>query len=64
MRRPRRTCAERVRIPRKLNLGSGKDWREDYFNADFDPYWEPDAVLDFDRPFPLGSRWKPSASAP
>ncbi|MGB7584657.1 MAG: hypothetical protein WBM11_07415, partial [Terriglobales bacterium] len=43
-----------VEIPRKLNLGSGKDWREDYFNADFDPYWEPDAVLDFSRALPIG----------
>ncbi len=45
---------EEIQIPRKLNLGSGKDWREDYFNADFDPYWEPDAVLDFSRPLPIG----------
>ena len=43
-----------VLIPRKLNLGSGKDWRADCFNADIDPYWEPDAVLDFDRPLPIG----------
>jgi SAM-dependent methyltransferase len=43
-----------IEIPRKLNLGSGKDWREDYFNADFDPYWEPDAVVDFGRPLPIG----------
>jgi len=43
-----------VQIPRKLNLGSGKDWREDCFNVDFDPYWEPDAVLDFNRPLPIG----------
>jgi SAM-dependent methyltransferase len=43
-----------VEIPRKLNMGSGKDWREDYFNTDFDPYWEPDAVLDFSRALPIG----------
>jgi SAM-dependent methyltransferase len=41
-------------FPKKLNLGSGKDWREGYFNADFDPYWEPDAVLDFSQPLPIG----------
>jgi len=41
-------------IPRKLNMGSGKDWREDCFNVDFDPYWEPDTVLDFNRPLPIG----------
>ena len=51
---PAAVCAERVPIPRKLNLGSGKDWRADYFNADIDPYWEPDAVLDFDRALPIG----------
>ena len=43
-----------VQVPTKLNLGSGKDWREDYFNVDFDPYWEPDAVLDFNHPLPIG----------
>jgi len=43
-----------VEIPRKLNMGSGKDWREDHFNTDFDPYWEPDAVLDFSRDLPIG----------
>jgi SAM-dependent methyltransferase len=46
------TCE--VPFPRKLNLGSGKDWRSDYFNVDFDPYWEPDAVLDFNHPLPIG----------
>jgi len=48
------TEAEGARIPRKLNLGSGKDWREDHFNVDFAPYWEPDAVLDFNLPLPIG----------
>lgn len=41
-------------IPRKLNLGSGKDWREDYFNLDIDSYWQPDAVMDFNLPPPIG----------
>ena len=45
---------EQAAIPRRLNLGSGKDWRADYFNVDIDPYWQPDAVLDFDRPLPIG----------
>ncbi|HTA26011.1 MAG TPA: hypothetical protein VK763_20940 [Terriglobales bacterium] len=48
------TKSDAVEIPRKLNMGSGKDWREDYFNTDFDPYWEPDAVLDFSRDLPIG----------
>jgi SAM-dependent methyltransferase len=41
-------------VPRKLNMGSGKDWRQDYFNVDVDSYWRPDAVLDFNRPLPIG----------
>ena len=41
-------------LPRKLNLGSGKDWRAEYFNVDCDTYWEPDAVLDFNQPLPIG----------
>ena len=41
-------------LPRKLNLGSGKDWRQDYFNVDIDAYWEPDAVMDFGSPLPIG----------
>ncbi len=43
-----------VEFHKKLNLGSGKDWREDHFNVDIDGYWEPDAVLDFNRPLPIG----------
>jgi SAM-dependent methyltransferase len=50
--------APQVHLPGKLNLGSGKDWREDYFNVDFDSYWEPDAVLDFNKPMPIGKRLK------
>jgi len=46
--------ATALAIPRKLNMGSGKDWREDYFNTDFDPYWQPDIVLDFSRELPIG----------
>jgi hypothetical protein len=43
-----------VQVPTKLNLGSGKDWRDDHFNVDIDGYWQPDAVLDFNRPLPIG----------
>jgi SAM-dependent methyltransferase len=45
-------------VPRKLNLGSGKDWREDYLNVDVDPYWQPDAVLDFSQPIPINEPLK------
>jgi SAM-dependent methyltransferase len=46
--------AHEVKFPTHLNLGSGKDWREGCFNVDFDPYWGPDAVLDFGKPLPIG----------
>lgn len=39
-------------IPRKLNLGSGKDWREDYLNVDINIQWKPDAVVDMSEPYP------------
>ena len=55
---PAAASAEPVAIPRKLNLGSGKDWRADYFNVDIDPYWEPDAVVDFDRSLPIAQPLK------
>lgn len=41
-------------IPLTLHLGSGKDFREDGFNVDIDPFWQPDAVLDLGRPLPFG----------
>lgn len=50
--------ATSIDIPRKLNMGSGKDWREEYFNTDFDPYWQPDVVLDFSRELPIGETIK------
>lgn len=37
-------------LPRRLNIGSGKDWREDCFNVDYNDYWRPDAVLDLNLP--------------
>lgn len=43
-------------IPLTLHLGSGKDFREDGFNVDIDPFWQPDAVLDLGRPLPFGER--------
>ena len=35
-----------VTIPRRLNLGSGRDWRPDYLNIDLNPSWKPDIVAD------------------
>jgi SAM-dependent methyltransferase len=33
-------------LPKSLNLGSGKDFRDDFFNIDVDDTWAPDAVCD------------------
>ncbi|WKW51369.1 methyltransferase domain-containing protein [Rhodomicrobium lacus] len=33
-------------LPTRVNLGSGKDYRADYFNIDIDNSWSPDAVVD------------------
>jgi SAM-dependent methyltransferase len=38
--------ADRIALPPRINLGSGKDFRDDFFNVDVDPSWSPDAVLD------------------
>ncbi len=39
-------------LPRKINLGSGKDFKSDHFNIDINPYWTPDAVMDVSMPMP------------
>jgi len=38
-------------FPKKLNLGSGKDFREDFLNLDKDPTWKPDIIMDLEEPF-------------
>jgi len=43
-------------IPRKINLGSGKDFRPDYLNIDIEDYWSPDIVADVSGDFPSGGR--------
>ncbi len=45
-------AGEAAAFPRMLNLGSGKDWREDCLNIDINDYWKPDAVLDISQPLP------------
>lgn len=42
-------------FPKKLNIGSGKDFRDDYLNMDYNEYWEPDFIFDLNTPlFPKG----------
>lgn len=38
--------------PKRLNLGSGKLFKDDYLNVDCDPFWRPDVVADLNAPFP------------
>lgn len=40
------------RLPHTLNLGSGRRFRPWCLNADIDPRWEPDCLLDVDKPLP------------
>jgi O-methyltransferase/8-demethyl-8-(2,3-dimethoxy-alpha-L-rhamnosyl)tetracenomycin-C 4'-O-methyltransferase len=42
-------------MPPRLNIGSGKDWREDCLNADINPSWGPDLLLDLCQP--LDTQW-------
>ncbi len=37
-------------VPKILNIGSGKDFRENCLNIDFNEYWNPDIVLDLCEP--------------
>jgi SAM-dependent methyltransferase len=39
-----------VRLPKKLNAGSGKDFRPDCLNIDINPSMNPDLVLDLSQP--------------
>ncbi len=47
-------------FPKRMNLGSGKDFRQEFLNVDWNDYWGPDIVLDLDEPLPFG---KPLSSA-
>lgn len=39
-------------IPTVLNIGSGKDWKEDALNLDIEPEWGPDVLYDLNQPLP------------
>jgi hypothetical protein len=39
-------------FPTKLNIGSGKDFREDYLNLDVGDYYAPDIIYDLNQPLP------------
>ena len=42
----------RLQVPTTLNVGSGKNWREDYLNLDIEPRWRPDILFDVGQPLP------------
>jgi len=42
-------------FPRQLNIGSGKNFRDDFLNLDINDYWKPDIVFDLNEPFFAGS---------
>jgi SAM-dependent methyltransferase len=44
----------KIAAPMRLNLGSGKDWREDFINADLVERVNPDLILDICQPLPFG----------
>ncbi len=41
----------------KLNIGSGKDFRDDFLNLDIDAGWSPDVVFDLNVCFPYGKKF-------
>ena len=40
-----------MNYPLRLNMGCGRDLREDYLNLDFEPTWGPDVTFDLNQPF-------------
>ncbi|MBB2931931.1 hypothetical protein [Paraburkholderia silvatlantica] len=42
-----------VTIPKKLNFGSGKSWKDDMFNVDILAERDPDLLFDFNHAFPF-----------
>jgi len=41
-----------MNAPRKLNVGSGKDFRADFLNVDISDHWSPDIIADLSKPLP------------
>ena len=40
--------------PKRMNLGSGKDFRPEFLNVDWNDYWCPDIILNLNEPIPFG----------
>jgi hypothetical protein len=41
-----------VPSPKRLNLGSGKNWHPEFLNLDINDFWNPDIIADFNNVFP------------
>ncbi len=54
------SCSFPADFPKRMNMGSGKDFRPEFLNVDWNDYWGPDVVLDLNEPLPFG---KPLSSA-
>jgi hypothetical protein len=48
-------------FPKQLNIGSGKNYKEDFLNLDSDDYWKPDIIYDLNNPLPQGKSQKINA---
>ncbi len=38
-------------FPKQLNIGSGKNFRDDFLNPDISDFWKPDIIFDLNEPF-------------
>lgn len=45
-------CAPPRVVPTVLNIGSGKDWKANCINIDISPEWNPDLIMDLNKPLP------------
>ncbi len=45
-------------IPKQLNIGSGKNFKDGFLNLDINGYWEPDIIYDLNEPLPQGKSQK------
>ncbi len=45
-------------FPKMLNIGSGKDFKENFLNLDADAFWKPDIIYDLNIPLPRNGAQK------
>ena len=45
-------------FPKQLNIGSGKNVKDNFLNLDIDDCWEPDVICDLNKPLPQGKSQK------